>query len=138
EEDLQLPGRVVHFRRETIVVGAGVGEVEEEGDCDDEGDEEDGSRAGLTGNAALGPLGGQGGGGGGVGDTVVLERKRVYRAVWSESDCFRDLVISSTMVSEHMPHILGNILRRSLRNTEEGGAGCGGGEDGVVADVDFR
>ncbi|KAI9352113.1 hypothetical protein BDR26DRAFT_850366 [Obelidium mucronatum] len=115
DEELQIPGRVIHFRKQKI---AGDASLQQQDDAADEGDCEldNGSNADLV------PRDG--------GNHTQM--KKVYRAVWSEPNHFHDIVISSTMVSEHMPHILGSVLRRSELNSQ------GRNSDSFVADVDFR
>ncbi|ORY43055.1 alpha/beta-hydrolase [Rhizoclosmatium globosum] len=115
-EELQVPGRVIHFRKEKVLVAPNGGGGEEDEDEDEDVGTDNGSSAALAVNAAsLGVTG------------RSAKLKKVYRAVWSEPGQFRDIIISSTMVSEHMPHILGQILRKA-----------GDTEGQYVNDVNFR
>ncbi|KAJ3031766.1 UNVERIFIED_CONTAM: hypothetical protein HDU68_000053 [Siphonaria sp. JEL0065] len=124
DEELQIPGRVVHFRKEKVPVAESQSRQQgEDEEVDEENDEEmeRGSNSDL-----VHPTYGSGGG-----SPSSDQLKKVYRAVWSEPNYFHDIVISSTMVSEHMPHVMGNVLRRCALNSE-------GGSSQFVADVDFR
>ncbi|TPX31248.1 hypothetical protein SmJEL517_g05384 [Synchytrium microbalum] len=45
--------------------------------------------------------------------------KKVYRAVWAEKEEFLHIVISSTMLSDHLPNVLGEVLRNAVHNIAE-------------------
>ncbi|KAJ3264488.1 hypothetical protein HDU77_008349 [Chytriomyces hyalinus] len=142
DEEVQIPGRVLHFRKERVfthgdgeaggspnqgTAGAGTnsGASEEDQGLEDEyeGEEDQGSTVELNTGYEQDSLRLHGG----------KKGKRVYRAVWTTPDAFQDIVISSSMVSEHMPNVLGDVLRRCLKTVEESLDG-----DGLIPDVPYR
>ncbi|TPX75857.1 hypothetical protein CcCBS67573_g02878 [Chytriomyces confervae] len=142
DEEVQIPGRVLHFRKERVfthgdgeaggspnqgTAGAGTnsGASEEDQGLEDEyeGEEDQGSTVELNTGYEQDSLRLHGG----------KKGKRVYRAVWTTPDAFQDIVISSSMVSEHMPNVLGDVLRRCLKTVEESLEG-----DGLIPDVPYR
>ncbi|KAJ3111519.1 hypothetical protein HK100_002656, partial [Physocladia obscura] len=147
--EFQIPGRVLHFRKIKIpIIGDAVnGRRASSGEFNNE-DEDDSV---STPNVSLVPPSIHGSNVP-LAANITSDRnasidvafrnsedpgtKRMYRAVWTVPDYFHDIIISSTMVSEHMPNILGNILRRSLEVTrasdDQDSSAC------FVADVPFR
>ncbi|KAJ3212936.1 alpha-1,4-glucan branching enzyme [Entophlyctis luteolus] len=136
DDEMQLPGRVIHFKKVKVPVTNeeyhnGYARVMNRQSVDAEsGSEEPHSaramsteplrqeRTGLRSHELA---------------TAQRKMKRMYRAVWSSPEEFREIVVSSTMVSEHMPNVMGRVLRESLANFEETV-----GDSAFVADVAFR
>ncbi|KAI8618022.1 hypothetical protein BC830DRAFT_1110767 [Chytriomyces sp. MP71] len=120
-DELQIPGRVLHFRKEKVLSEESGMQHQAVAETETPEDDDDSSVAEL--NAVFN-------------ETSNQKPKRVYRAVWTIPDAFRDIVISSTMVSEHMPNVLGDVLRRCRARVDQDIDS--GVFDGGVPDVDYR
>jgi hypothetical protein len=88
-EVMTVPGRVLYFKKESIMVDQTGGLFSES------------TRA----NQAGGP-------------TVVnnVKKRIAYRPIWASANDFKRIIISSTMGSDHMPNALGTVLRKALES----------------------
>ena len=49
------------------------------------------------------------------------ENKKVYKAVWAHRDEFKQIVIGSSMLSDHLPNNMGVVLRRVIDGADSDG-----------------